>query len=400
RLTATTHSATTTSAASSELFMGVGSGRIADSVLEAMAVQPPAADDPAFLEAFAECLMSLRTVLGISRGQAFVIPGSGTHGMEMLAVSLLRPGSRAVVGCTGRWGERWAEICRRHGIHARCVVPSPGESVRPAHVARVVSDIDADALLLTHVDPSTGVRVDVEACAAACRRSGALVMVDGVCAAGAEVVRQNDWGVDLYLTTGQRGLGVPGGLILMGAGDRAIRRLRAREWSPRTYSLDLQPWLGAMDAIACETPSYHQSPAGNLVLALREGLRLVLAEGLDQRAARHAVVANVLRAGLEVLGFLPVVPNPEARALGISVCYYPKGRGREFLDLVRRFGVRLRGGTHPTLGERTFQIGHLGNVGVVDAGRTLESLAKASGGPSGSMRAGDGGPDRTTPLFA
>lgn len=375
--------------------MGIGTGRIQQSVLDATAVQPPPSDDPVFLEAFAECLMGVRTVLGVSRGQAFVVPGSGTQGMEMLAVSLLRPGSRAVVGCTGRWGERWAEILRRNGIHVRCVVPSPGETVRPAHVARVVTDIDADALLLTHVDPSTGVRVDIEACAAACRRSGALVMVDGVCAAGAEVVRQNEWGVDLYLATGQKGLGVPAGLALIGAGDRAIRRLRAREWGPRTFSLDLQPWLAVMDAVSCQTPCYHQSPPGNLVLGLREGLRLVLEEGIEQRAARHAVVANVLRAGLEALGFLPAVPSADARALGVSVCYYPKGRGREFLDLVRRFGVRLPAGSHPTLGERTFRIGHIGNVSVVDVGRTLEALARACGGPSG-VRSGI----RTTSLFA
>jgi alanine-glyoxylate transaminase/serine-glyoxylate transaminase/serine-pyruvate transaminase len=381
--------------------MTTGPGRVADSVLEAMAVQPPDPDDPVFLEAFAASLFGIRTMLGVSRGQAFVVPGSGTQGMEMLAVSLLRPGSRAVVGCTGRWGERWADICRRHGINVRCVVPSPGETVRPAHLARVAADIDADALLLTHVDPSTGVRVDIEACAAACRRSGVLVMVDGVCAAGAETVCQNDWGVDLYLTTAHRSLGVPAELILVGAGDRALRRLQAREWSPRTVSLDLQPWLAAMDAVVCGTSCEDQTVSGNLVMGLQEGLRLVLAEGLEQRAERHAVVAKVLRAGLDSLGFELVVSNPEARASGVTVCYYPRGRGREFLDLVRNFGVRLDAGSHPVLGERTFRIGHLGNVSVVDAGRTLEALAKAWGGRSGGVRGeGPGGSQHTTPLFA
>jgi aspartate aminotransferase-like enzyme len=113
-------------------------------------------------------------------------------------------------------------------------------------------------------------------------------------------------------------------------------------------------------------------------------------------------VANVLRAGLESLGFELVVSNPEARASGVTLCYYPRGRGREFLDLVRSFGVRLHGGSHPVLGERTFRIGHLGNVSVVDAGRTLEALAKAWGRRSGGVRGGEGagGSEQTTPLFA
>lgn len=70
------------------------------------------------------------------------------------------------------------------------------------------------------------------------------------------------------------------------------------------------------------------------------------------------------------------------------MCYYPSGRGREFLDLVGAFGVRLTRGSHPVLAARTFCIEHLGNVSVVDAGKTLEALARASGGTA----SGPGGP--------
>jgi alanine-glyoxylate transaminase/serine-glyoxylate transaminase/serine-pyruvate transaminase len=373
------HSGPAPASALPEWGLDISPGRMARSVLEAMSVQPPAADDPAFLTAFSECLTGVRSLLGVSRGQAFVVPGSGTQGMEMIAASLLRPGSTALVACTGVWGDRWAEICGRHGIQVCCIEPVPGEAVEPACLARAVAEVDADAVLLTHVDPSTGVRIDVAGCAAACRDSGALVMVDGVWAAGVEVVRQSEWGVDLYLATGQNGLGVPSGLVVIGAGERAVRLLQARAWRPRTFSLDLQPWLAAMDAVACETFSYHQSPAGHLVLALREGLRLLLAESADRRAARHAFVADVLRGGLEALGVQLVVPRPASRALGVSVCRYPEEWGPEFLEMLGTFGVRLPDPPHPALGPRTFRIRHLGAVNVADAGRTLEALARASG---------------------
>ncbi len=46
---------------------------------------------------------------------------------------------------------------------------------------------------------------------------------------------------------------------------------------------------------------HHTSPVLN-VYALREALRIVMDEGLDNRLARHCLHASALRAGLEALG--------------------------------------------------------------------------------------------------
>ena len=42
-----------------------------------------------------------------------------------------------------------------------------------------------------------------------------LIVVDGVCSIAAEVLRMEEWGVDVAITASQKALGVPPGLAVM-----------------------------------------------------------------------------------------------------------------------------------------------------------------------------------------
>ena len=61
-----------------------------------------------------------------------------------------------------------------------------------------------------------------------------------------------------------------------------------------------------------------------MVLALREGLRIVLEEGLENRFARHERNAAALRAGLEALGMEMVAPE-EYRLAQVTSVWIPDG---------------------------------------------------------------------------
>jgi len=95
---------------------------------------------------------------------------------------------------------------------------------------------------VTHVDTSTGVLSDVKAIAAAVQQvspdtlvgihSYAIprgswgiqqVIVDGVCSVASEAISFDDWGLDVVLTASQKGLGIPPGLSLLVASQRAIK---------------------------------------------------------------------------------------------------------------------------------------------------------------------------------
>lgn len=361
------------------LNMMVGPTRISPGVLEALAQPPPPIDDPGFVRLFQACMAGLRPVVGSEGGQAFIVPGTGTMGMEMVAASFVPAESPVAVLSTGYWGDRWATIAERVGLRVFRLGCPPGETLPPPVVAALLRRERCCAVFLTHVDSSTGVRTDLPAIAAVARERGALVLVDGICAAGAEEARQAEWGVDVYLTSTPKGLGVPAGLVLVTAGERATTALRNRPERRGGFALDLREWLAPMAAAECGVFEYFQSPAGNLVLALAEGLRLLHAEPLRARLRRHAELTGVLHAGLEDLGIEVLARDGRVRAHGVTVCLYPDGHGREMLEAVRAEGVRLPAGVDPRVAERTFRIGHLGNVTAEDVVETLAALERVVG---------------------
>jgi alanine-glyoxylate transaminase/serine-glyoxylate transaminase/serine-pyruvate transaminase len=117
-----------------------------------------------------------------------------------------------------------------------------------------------------------------------------------------------------------------------------------------------------MEAAEEGAPGYFQSPAGNLVLGLSEGLRLVRAETLEARLNRHRALTRRLT----------------DRANGVTVCFYPGSSGPDFLAEAQKFGVLLVSGLYPGLATRTFRIGHLGNVTETDIDITLKAIEQSS----------------------
>lgn len=362
------------------LNMVIGPSRIAPSVLDRMAVPAPAITDPDFLRVFGECLRQLRIILGSRDGGSFIIPATGTMGMEMVTASFLPAGASVALVSTGYWGDRWAAICARLGLDVHTIRCAPGTGPDPEQVQSLLGNRRCEALIVTHADSSSGVLTDLQALAAIARDNGALTLVDGICGAGIEAVEQTLWGIDVYLTGTPKGLGVPAGLALISANERAMGILKGRSWECPSFSLDLKPWVPVFAAAEEGLPGYFQSPAGNLVLALAEGLRLVLAEGVDARVQRHRELTRMLHDGLAASGIQLLAGADTAKANGVTVCRYPDSWGPEFLEAVKALQVLLVSGLYPGMEIRTFRIGHLGNVTSGDIEMTLGAIRQALDG--------------------
>lgn len=357
------------------ILMTISPVRVDPRVLRAMAVPPPTNDDPAFVAAFGTALKALRTLLGAPSCQPFIIPGTGTLGMEVLVANWLEPGAALLVVSTGFWGDRFAEVARRHGVKVTHLQVAPGEGPDFSVVETELASGAYKAVAWTHVDSSTGVRVDSAAMAALARRYCALSLVDGIAGAGAEPFYQDACDVDVYLTASPKAIACPAGLILISAGARAVEALDRRTSPPLGYAIDLTEWKPVMQALEAGRFGYFNTPAQNLTLALKVGLELILAEGLEARWTRHARLANAMRAGLEALG-LALVAQPGVRSNALSTVRYPRGVGRELLEAVKAEGIVLAGGYHPTIGPETFRIGHLGWVTAADVIATIDALGR------------------------
>jgi alanine-glyoxylate transaminase/serine-glyoxylate transaminase/serine-pyruvate transaminase len=365
-----------------KLLMIPGPIEFSPEVLRAMGAATTSHLAPNFMEAFGQALQRLRDVFLAPGSQPFVVAGTGTLAMDMAASNLVEPGDRALVVNTGYFGDRFAAILKRYGADVVQALPPAVGDVPPLGEVEAALEQAAAAgrgfklMTITHVDTSTAVLTDVRALAALGRRHGVLVVVDGVCSVAGEVLRQEEWGVDLTLTASQKALGVPPGLALVVAGPRAMDAFYRRKAEVGSYYADWTQWLPIMEAYEARRPAYFGTPPINLIWALNVSLGQILDEGLEARFARHRRLSAAFKAAMAGLGLSQVPVSPAVAANTLTAPYYPEGVDASLLAHVSREGAMLAGGLHTAIRARYFRIGHMGAVTASDILSTVGAIER------------------------
>jgi alanine-glyoxylate transaminase/serine-glyoxylate transaminase/serine-pyruvate transaminase len=286
--------------------------------------------------------------------------------MDMAVANLVEPGERALVVNTGFFSDRLVEMLRRSGVEVAEVGAPVGDAPALDRVADALGELrrrgEVRALFATHVDTSTGVRIDPAPLARLAHEHEALAVFDGVCATGGERFEMAEWDADVYLTASQKALGLPPGLALLVAGPRALAtRARRRGGAPPLY-LDWESWIPVMRAYEARRPAYFSTPATNLILALETGLCEILADGMSARFELHARAARLLRDEWRSLGLAPVPAREEIAAYTMSALRCPRGSGPGLVAAIAGRGVIVAGGLHPAIRDEYVRVGHMGYV--------------------------------------
>src|SRR5262249_12076036 len=99
-----------------------------------------------------------------TKNRVFTLTCSGTGGMEAAVANCLPSGRKAICAISGRWGERWRNLCKAFGVEPIVVNVPYGQAVAPEQLHRALADHpDAVAVLATLSETSTGVVNDIEA---------------------------------------------------------------------------------------------------------------------------------------------------------------------------------------------------------------------------------------------
>lgn len=346
-------------------------------VLRALGAPTAGHTAPEFIARFGETLEWVRQVFLAASGMPFVVAGSGTLAMDMAVCNLVEPGDRAVVVSTGYFGDRMSTLLERYGAAVTTLRAEVGDIVSNDQVEGELARVRPKIFTLTHVDTSTGVAVDVPALARLARQHDALVVVDGVCSIAGMEMQQDAWGVDVALTASQKAIGVPPGLALLVASPRAREAFRARKKPVANYYADWANWLPIMEAYLARQPAYFGTPPVNLIYALHESLRQILAEGMEARVARHQKLSDAFKAGAQALGLKQVPLRAEIAAATMSALYFPEDVGAELIGKIRERGVVVAGGLHPAIRQKYFRVGHMGVVSPADISATLSAIEGA-----------------------
>src|SRR6266508_172310 len=298
-----------------------------------------------------------------------VIPftSSGTGAMEAAVANTLSSGDTVLVLRAGKFGERWEEICRAYGVRAIPVSAPFGETVPAERFAEALGEHpEARAVLMQHSESSTGVLHDVKGIAAATGATGAILIVDAVSSLAIADLQMDAWGVDLVVAGSQKGLMLPPGLSFCALSEKAWGHVKASRLPKYYFDLTAE-WK------AVSKNEAHFTPAVSIVLGLREVLRMIEAEGLQNVLKRHERLARATRSGVEALGldlFAKATPSPALTAVAA-----PRGLDSEqvLAAYAASHNITIAGGQGEMKG-KVFRLGHMGYVGDFDVLTALGAL--------------------------
>ncbi len=333
---------------------------------------------PDFIQSFGNALRMMREVWFAPKGQAFIMAGTGTLAMDMAASNLVERGDKVLVISTGYFGQRYADLIARYGARVTFLQSEIGNVVPVEMIEEELKTGNYKLLTFTHVDTSTAVKVDVKSIGELAQKYNVLSVLDGVCSVAGEEIRQEEWGIDVVFTASQKAIGVPPGLALLVASEKAMDAFKNRKTPVANYYSDWTNWLPIMQAYEAGKPSYFGTPAVNLVQALEKSLELILKEGMQARFDRHQKMAQAFRAGLKALGLRSIPISDELSAATLSAPYYPEEIvGGDFLEQVNKEGVILAGGLLPEIKGDYFRIGHMGSINRADILATIGAIETA-----------------------
>ena len=306
---------------SPRLLLGPGPSTVHPRVLQAMTLPIVGHLDPDFFQVMDDVSEMLRNIYHTSNPMTFPLSSTGTGGMEAACANILEPGDTMVVCRNGYFGARLADIAERCGADTY-VVDSPwGQPVDPASLADTLDRLPrVKAVGVVHGETSTGILNDLLEIIDLAHRKGALVIVDAVTSLGGHEMRMDEWDIDVCYSGSQKCLGAPPGLAPISFGPRAMDVVNSRESRVQSFYFSVREletyWSG--------TRAYHHTAPISMNYSLREALRMVMEEGIEDRIRRHARVASVLWAGLEALG-IGVLADPDHRLHPLTAAVIPEG---------------------------------------------------------------------------
>jgi len=359
---------------STRVLMGPGPSDAHPRVLRAMATPLIGHLDPEFLVVMDDIKAMVQETLQTKNELTFVVSAPGSAGMETCLVNLLEPGDEAVICIHGVFGTRLADIAERCGAKVIKVEANWGTPINPEDVKKALASCNPKLLAIVHAETSTGVLQPLEEISKMTKEAGALLVVDAVTSYCGTELKVDEWGIDALYSGSQKCLSAPPGLSPVTFSQAAMDVLDNRKTKVQSWFLDLTMvknyWAGAKRA-------YHHTAPISAMFAMREALRIVLEEGLENRFKRHQKNHELLRDGLEAMGFEFLVEK-QYRLPMLNAVVIPDGVDEAEVRkrLLNEYNIEIGGGLGPYAG-KIWRIGLMGESSTPNHVNMLLAALKA-----------------------
>jgi alanine-glyoxylate transaminase / serine-glyoxylate transaminase / serine-pyruvate transaminase len=369
-----------------------GPTNVPDRVLRAISQATVDHRGPEFAKLALEVFHGLQTVFKTT-GTVVIYPSSGTGAWEASLVNTLSPGDKVLMFETGYFAALWRNVALKLGLEVDFVPGDWRHGVDPAVVEKKLAadgDRKIKAVAVVHNETSTGAASRVHDVRKAIDRVNhpALLMVDTISSLASIDYRHDEWGVDVTVCCSQKGLMLPPGLGLNAVSGKALDASKSARL-PRSY----WDW----EAMIRDNKSgfFPYTPATNLLYGLRESLRMLFEEGLDQVFRRHLRHAEATRRAVRAWGLEILCVKPEEYSPALTTVVMPEGHDADALRklILERYDMSLGTGLGKLKG-KVFRIGHLGDFNDlmlagtlcgVEMGLSLAGIPFSKGGVASAL---------------
>ncbi len=321
-----------------------------------------------FADLFYSILPRLKQVL-LTEQHVYILASSGTGLQEAAVRNGVRPGRKILNMVAGAFGDRWHKVSAGNGKDAVRADIDWGQPIRPEDVDARLAAGGFDAVTIVHNETSTGVMSNIAAIARLVREKypDVLLLVDAVSSAAGVRIPFDEWGLDMMLTSSQKAFALPPGLAFAAVSDRMLAR--AAQVPQRGWYFDLL-LLEKYLAAGRTTPA---TPAISLLNALDVQLDRILAEGLENRWARHEACMNLTHAWARERGF-ELFPEPGYESRTVTCIQNTRGVDIPALIAHARGQGKIIGNGYGALKNKTFRIAHMGELGPEDMRALFRAL--------------------------
>lgn len=281
------------------------------------------------------------------------VSGPASAAMEMAITNLLWPGRSILALSMGTFSGRMAEMAEGVGADVTVIESAGIQPVRVEEVQEAFSKKHFDVITMAQGETSCGVEMKcLPEVARIAKEHGALVVVDAVCTLTTMPLQMDEWGVDVAIAGGQKGLSSIPGVSLIAFSQDAWKKIKSRK--------ERQPhWC--LDALRAQTfwgsQQYHYTAPVPGILALHEALRQICEETLPMRFERHRVSSIALQTGIETMGLKLFVPIKD-RLNSVVAINTPEATDSAQIrkTMSKRFNVEISG----AFGLDILRIGQMG----------------------------------------
>lgn len=338
---------------------------VADEVLQAQAA-PMLPHRSKEFEAIYRRASEKAQQLFYTKYRVFLTASSGTGLQEAAMRNFVNKRVLSVVN--GAFADRWYEVAVSNGKDAGKLAFEWDAPASPARIADAIKEGGFEAVAIVHNETSTGMQNPVKEVAEAIRAVApdTLIFVDAVSSLGGAKIEMDAWGIDMVLTSSQKCLALPPGLALGAVSDRAMEKAK---------SVENRGWY--FDLVRMEKHRLKDSspatPAMSLIFALDYQLDRILAEGPENRFARHSAMAKRVQEWAEAHD-LPIYAPEGFRSQTVTTIKNERGINVSDLNaFLKGREMRIAGGYGP-IKETTFRIAHMGEIQMEDVEKLLAAM--------------------------